>query len=977
MTPDQLAAAIRHALVRAIEEGALALEPAQIPDEVTVERPRNPEHGDYATNVALQLAKPAGSSPRAVAEAVATRLRRGRGRRRGRRRRSGLPQHHPRRRDARASWPARSSSRASPTAGSTATPGRAFNVEFISANPTGPLHLGHTRWAAVGRRDRPGARGRGRRRRPRVLLQRPRRCRWTSSACRSRRVRSAPSRPRTATTAPTSTTSRSRSSRPTRRSSTCADDDALGGLPRGGLRPEVRAAAGRPRRLRHALRRLVLRAHAALERRRRARPREAARARAHVRGRRRRVAAHHRLRRRQGPRPRPRPTASSPTSPATPPTTSTSASAASTSASTCSAPTTTATSTGCGRWRRAPATTPTSTSRCSSASSSTWSRTARRCGCPSAPATSSRSRTSSTRSASTPRATRWSAIPSTARSPSTSTCWSRAATTTRSTTCSTRTPGSRRCCATPPSSGSTGGRADADLSLLTHEREAELLGLSASSRAWSARPPELREPHRVARYLEELADGYHKFYDVCRVLPGDDAEVEPINAPGCGCARPRARRSRTASPCSASPPPSGCSRPGSGGCGDPAWLASLACRMRAHPAGPRHGEILAPPERRRCPSTPRRCTPSPPGSGRRRTSRADAGGLLPRSVSIAGVDVRDLAASSARRCSSSTRPTSASRAAAFRAAYDDAEVPGDVFYAGKAFLSAPSRAGSPRRGSASTSAPAATAHRARAPASPRTRIALPRQQQDVAELELALRARRRDASSSTPFEEIARLAAAAERAGVGGRVLVRVTVGVEAHTHEFIATAHEDQKFGFSLAGGRGRGGGAAHRELPVAARSSGCTPTSARRSSTPPASRSPRTASSGSPRGSATSTASRSTSSTSAAAWASPTLDDDDPMTPQDDGRPAARDRRARVRGVRAPAVPRIAVEPGRAIVGPAMITRLRGRHGQGGRPRPGHSPTLRQRRRRHERQHPHRPLRRRVHRAARLAGLRRRRRC
>ncbi|HVY11832.1 MAG TPA: diaminopimelate decarboxylase [Mycobacteriales bacterium] len=50
--------------------------------------------------------------------------------------------------------------------------------------------------------------------------------------------------------------------------------------------------------------------------------------------------------------------------------------------------------------------------------------------------------------------------------------------------------------------------------------------------------------------------------------------------------------------------------------------------------------------------------------------------------------------------------------------------------------------------------------------------------------------------------EIVRLAHAAEAAGVRQRVLVRVTVGVEAHTHEFIATAHEDQKFGFSLASG-------------------------------------------------------------------------------------------------------------------------------------------------------------------------------
>jgi diaminopimelate decarboxylase len=52
------------------------------------------------------------------------------------------------------------------------------------------------------------------------------------------------------------------------------------------------------------------------------------------------------------------------------------------------------------------------------------------------------------------------------------------------------------------------------------------------------------------------------------------------------------------------------------------------------------------------------------------------------------------------------------------------------------------------------------------------------------------------------FDEIDRLTALARERGVRPRVLIRVTVGVEAHTHEFIATAHEDQKFGFSLAGG-------------------------------------------------------------------------------------------------------------------------------------------------------------------------------
>ena len=52
------------------------------------------------------------------------------------------------------------------------------------------------------------------------------------------------------------------------------------------------------------------------------------------------------------------------------------------------------------------------------------------------------------------------------------------------------------------------------------------------------------------------------------------------------------------------------------------------------------------------------------------------------------------------------------------------------------------------------------------------------------------------------FDEIARLGALAEKLQVRPRVMVRATTGVEAHTHEYIATAHEDQKFGFSIAGG-------------------------------------------------------------------------------------------------------------------------------------------------------------------------------
>ncbi len=81
---------------------------------------------------------------------------------------------------------------------------------------------------------------------------------------------------------------------------------------------------------------------------------------------------------------------------------------------------------------------------------------------------------------------------------------------------------------------------DFDAALLDHEREAALLGVIGELPRVVAAAAELREPHRVARDLEELATAYHKFYDACRVLPGADAELEPINVARlwlCGAAR--------------------------------------------------------------------------------------------------------------------------------------------------------------------------------------------------------------------------------------------------------------------------------------------------------------------------------------------------------------------------------------------------------------------------------------------------------
>jgi arginyl-tRNA synthetase len=68
-----------------------------------------------------------------------------------------------------------------------------------------------------------------------------------------------------------------------------------------------------------------------------------------------------------------------------------------------------------------------------------------------------------------------------------------------------------------------------DPGLLSHERESALLGVLAEFPRIIGTAAELREPHRVSRYLEEVATAYHKFYDSCRVLPRADEELEPLH----------------------------------------------------------------------------------------------------------------------------------------------------------------------------------------------------------------------------------------------------------------------------------------------------------------------------------------------------------------------------------------------------------------------------------------------------------------
>ena len=143
---DLLAAQIQAAISSAISRGDLI---GTVPASIPLERPKNRDHGDYASSIALQLAKPAGKNPREVAELLKKDL-------------ETLPEvssvdiagpgfiNIKLNRASQADL-VRAILTASEEFGKgTALAGIKVNLEFISANPTGPLHLGHTRWAAVG-----------------------------------------------------------------------------------------------------------------------------------------------------------------------------------------------------------------------------------------------------------------------------------------------------------------------------------------------------------------------------------------------------------------------------------------------------------------------------------------------------------------------------------------------------------------------------------------------------------------------------------------------------------------------------------------------------------------------------------------------------------------------------------------------------------------------------------------------------------
>ncbi len=209
----------------------------------------------------------------------------------------------------------------------------------------------------------------------------------------------------------------------------------------------------------------------------------------------------------------------------------------------------------------------------------------------------------------------------------------------------------------------------------------------------------------------------------------------------------------------------------------------------AHPAGPRHADVLLEHAAATAPADLNALTPGIwPSSVHRRDGVLHLGGVaVPGLVVRHGTPAFLLDEDDLRQ-----------RARAYAAAFDN----GDVYYAGKAFLCTALARWIADEGLNLDVCTDGELSVALAAGFPPDRLAMHGNNKSRVELERGVAAGVGRVIVDS-FEEISRLDAAAAAAGVRQRVLVRVTVGVEAHTHEFIATAHEDQKFGFSLSGGR------------------------------------------------------------------------------------------------------------------------------------------------------------------------------
>ncbi|WTW97312.1 diaminopimelate decarboxylase [Streptomycetaceae bacterium NBC_01309] len=210
----------------------------------------------------------------------------------------------------------------------------------------------------------------------------------------------------------------------------------------------------------------------------------------------------------------------------------------------------------------------------------------------------------------------------------------------------------------------------------------------------------------------------------------------------------------------------------------------------AHPAGPRHADVL--PEGHALPA-PEDLNALDPKVWSLTTKRADDG-----VVTVAGMDVRDLAREFGTPAYILDEDDLRSRCRAWKQAFEGS----DVFYAGKAFLCRALVKWISEEGLNLDVCSGGELAVALSAGMDPARIAFHGNNKSAAEIERAIEVGVGRIIVDS-YEEIARVAFAAERRGVTQRVLVRVTVGVEAHTHEFIATAHEDQKFGLSVNDGK------------------------------------------------------------------------------------------------------------------------------------------------------------------------------
>jgi diaminopimelate decarboxylase len=216
--------------------------------------------------------------------------------------------------------------------------------------------------------------------------------------------------------------------------------------------------------------------------------------------------------------------------------------------------------------------------------------------------------------------------------------------------------------------------------------------------------------------------------------------------------------------------------------------------MRAHPAGPLHADVLPPGGARGPrPSTADELDELHPAVWPRHARRDDNG-----VVRLAGVDVRALAEEYGTPLFVVDEADFRARCAEHAAAFGD---PSLVHYAAKAFLSVQVARWVAEEGLSLDVCSGGELEIALRAGFPPERIALHGNNKSAAELAGGVSAGV-GAVVLDSFHEIARLDRIARDHGIVQPVLVRVTVGVEAHTHEYIATAHEDQKFGFSLAGG-------------------------------------------------------------------------------------------------------------------------------------------------------------------------------